>query len=186
MLKTDKDGNAKLAIPLNSGNYNATVSIKEDDMYHNASTTVSVNVLSTVEAIDLVKLYGTSGQYFAIFSDSNGKVLSNTEVTFKIGSNSYTAKTLPNGIVRLNINLNPGNYTITAINPVTSQKVQNSIFIFQRLMENKNVKMYYGAGKSFKVKAYNDDGSVAKNVIVKSKLKEKHTTLKPMKKVMQH
>ena len=172
-LMTDKDGIAQMEINLNSGNYTAFVNLKEDDYYHNASTNASITILSTVEAIDLVKLNGTAGQYFAIFSDSNGKVLSNKEVTFKIGSNKYTAKTLPNGIVRLNINLSPGKYSIVAINPVTGQKATNSIFVYLRLMENKNLKMYYGAGKSFKVRAYGDNGKVAKNAVVKMKINGK-------------
>ena len=166
-LITDNEGIAQMDVDLNPGNYTAFVNMKEDGYYHNASANASVTILSTVEATDLVKLNGTSGQYFAIFCDAEGRMLSSKDVTFKIASKSYTVKTLPNGIVRLNINLNPGRYTITATNPVTKQVAKNSIFIFLRLMENKNLKMYYGAGKYFKVKAYNDDGNVAKNVIVK-------------------
>ena len=172
-LVTDKDGIAQMPVNLNPGNYTVYVNLREDDYYHNASTNASITVLSTVEAIDLIKFNGTGGQYFAIFCDSNGKMLSNKEVTFKIGSKSYTVKTLPNGIVRLNINLNPGKYSISTTNPVTKQKATNSIFIYLRLMENKNLKMYYGAGKYYNVRAYGDNGKIAKNALVKMKINGK-------------
>lgn len=170
---TDENGRISVGIDLNPGNYTALITVDEDEYYHNASANASVTILSTVEAIDLIKIYGTANQYFAIFADSNGKPLANTEVKFKIGKNSYTAKTLPNGITRLNINLNIGTYTITAINPVTGQKAVNTIFIFQRLMENKDVTKYYKGTKSYKVRAYTNDGKIAKGVTVKIKINKK-------------
>ena len=169
-VKTDSNGKASMDINLNPGNYSVQITLKEDDFYHESSADASVTILSTVEGIDLVKLYGSSNQYFAIFCDSEGKVLSNTKVKFTIGSNSYTATTLPNGIVRLNINLNPGKYSITAINPKTNQKAVNTIFVFNYLMENKDLTQYFGAKKVYKVRAYNDDGNVASGVTVKIKV----------------
>ena len=155
---TDSKGQASVDVDLKSGNYTALINIKEDDYYHEASANASITVLPTVEAIDLTKLYGTSSQYFAIFSDSNGKVLSNTKVKFTIGSNSYSANTLPNGVCRLNINLSPGTYYITAINPVTGEKTSNKIFIYNYLMKNKDVTKYYKGTKCYKVRAYGADG----------------------------
>ena len=170
-VKTDSNGKASMDINLNPGNYTAKIILKEDDFYHESSAEASLTILSTVEGIDLVKLYGSSNQYFAIFCDSEGKVLSNTKVKFTIGSNSYTATTLPNGIVRLNINLNVGKYSITAINPKTKQKAVNSIFIFNYLMENKDLTQLYGAKKTYSVRAYGDNGKpVGKGVVVKMKV----------------
>lgn len=172
-IMTDKDGRAFMDIGLAPGNYTALITLLEDDMYHTASANASIIIMSTVEAIDVVKLYGTSSQYFAIFADSNGKPLANTDVKFKIGSKSYTAKTLPNGIVRLNINLSPGSYTITAINPVTSQKAKNTILVYLRLMENKDVRKYFKGTQKYKVRAYGDDGKAAAGVTVKIKVNSK-------------
>lgn len=170
-VKTDSNGKASMDINLNPGNYSVQITLREDDFYHEASADASVTILSTVEGIDLVKLYGSSDQYFAIFCDSNGKVLSNTKVKFTIGSNSYTATTLPNGIVRLNINLNTGKYSITAVNPKTKQKAVNTIFVFNYLMENKDLTQLYGAKKTYKVRAYKDNGKpVGAGVVVKIKV----------------
>ena len=166
-LVTDSNGKTSLPINLRSGNYTILLTTDEDDVYHNASKTALITVLPTVEGIDLAKVYGSNTQYFAIFSDSNGKVLANTKVTFTIGSNSYSAKTLPNGVCRLNINLNPGTYSITAINPVTGEKATNKIFVYNYLMENKDLTKYFRGPQGYKVRAYGDDGKVAVGVTVK-------------------
>lgn len=160
-ITTNKKGIAYLNVGLNPGKYVASVIFDETTKYHSAKTSANINVLSTVEGMDVSKLYGTSSLYFAIFSDSSGKVLGNTKVKFTIKTKSFIATTLPNGVARLNINFKPGIYLITAINPVTGQKTTNTIKIFYRIDQNKDLTMYYGGGKSFKVRLHNDDGSVA-------------------------
>ena len=107
----------------------------------------------------MVSLYGTSAQYFAIFTDSNGKALANADVKFTIDGKTYTVKTLLNGISKVNIKYAPGKYVMEAYNPVTGQKAYNTIFIFKKLMENKDIATYYGAGQVFRVRAYSDDGN---------------------------
>lgn len=175
---TDDDGIIALDVNLNSGSYSALISFEGDEDYFASSANASITILSTVEGIDVTKLYGSSTQYYAIFSDSNGKPLANTEVKFTIGSKSYTATTMPNGIVRLNINLKAGVYNITAINPVTSQKYTNKLIINYRLMENKDLTKYYKGTQSYKVRAYGDDGKVASGVTVKIKIKSKTYSVK--------
>lgn len=155
---TDSEGNAKLNINLNSGNYNADIIFNESKTYHKLSEKVKITVKKTVTANDLTKKYKASGQYIAMFYNPNGKALGNTKVQFTIGKNKYTYTTLANGVVRLNINLNPGKYTIKAINPVSGEVAQNTIFIFQNLMENKGITKYYGSTSTYKVRAYGNDG----------------------------
>ncbi|MDO5859245.1 Ig-like domain-containing protein, partial [Methanobrevibacter sp.] len=179
---TDKNGKASLDLNLASRNYIAYISFNQTARYHSASANASIKVYSTVEGIDLIKIYGSGSQYFAIFCDSNGKVLANTKVKFTIGKNSITTTTLPNGISRLNINLKCGTYTITAINPVTGEKAKNTIKIFKRLAGNKNVVQYYGANKYYKVRAYGDNGkAVGAGVVVKIKINGKSYKVKTNK-----
>ena len=156
---TDENGEISIPIKLNVGSYVAQVLFEETKRYHSASTTAKIDVLTTVEAINVVKIYGSGTQYFAIFTDSNGKALVNTNVKLTVGSNSYTVRTLPNGIARVNINFSPGKYQITATNPSTGQSVTNSIFVFLKIMENKNVVKYFGGSQSYKVRAYDDNGN---------------------------
>ncbi|WP_405291730.1 Ig-like domain repeat protein [Methanobrevibacter sp.] len=158
-LTTNNDGIASMRLNLASGEYLAEIRYEGSDKYYSDEMNVSVSIKSTVEGIDVVKVYGTGTQYFAIFLDSNGRAIGNTDVTFKIGSKSYTATTLPNGITRLNINLNPGRYSIVAINPFTGEKATNSLFIFNKLMENSDLTMYYTQGKYYRLRAYTDNGT---------------------------
>ena len=143
-------------VNLNPGKYNASILFEGTDKYHSASLNVVVEVLSTAEGIDVEKLYGSGTQYFAIFTDSNGKALGNTNITFKISENPYKIATLPNGIARINVNFKPGEYVISCINPVTKQKLSNNISIYYYIM-GKDSSNYDGAKTSFKVRIYNLD-----------------------------
>lgn len=157
-LITDSNGEAFLAINLNSGNYTAFINYYGNERFHPASANASVVVLPTVEGIDVVKLYGSGTQYFAVFVDTNGKALGNTNVTFKIKSKSYTISTLPNGVARMNINLKAGTYRITSYNPVTGEKLTNKITIYYSITENKDVSNYYGAKTNYKVRISSENG----------------------------
>ncbi len=155
-LVTNSNGQAFLDVDLNPGSYNAEVIFEQTEKYHAASANATVTVLSTAEGIDVVKLYGSGTQYFAIFTDAKGNALGNTKVTFKIGSRSYDLTTLPNGIARININFKAGTYTIKATNPATGQTISNKITIYYKIMENKDVSNYYGAKTNYKVRIYTD------------------------------
>ncbi|AMD17241.1 hypothetical protein TL18_03910 [Methanobrevibacter sp. YE315] len=164
---TDKNGRASIPLNMNSGNYTAVIKFEETDMYHAASTRASVTILRTVEGIDLNKLYGSGNQYFAIFSDSKGKVLANTDVKFTIGDKSITVKTMANGIARLNINIDQGVYQISTVNPVTGEANTNRLFVFNYLMVNKDVTKYYHDSNYYKVRAFDVNGKPAVGVTVK-------------------
>lgn len=169
-LTTDSEGMAYLDLNLNKGNYTALIHYGGSERYCSKDLEVSVNVKSTVEGIDVKKLYGTSSQYFAFFLDSNGKALGNCKVTFRIGDRVFSETTLPNGISRLNINLSPGTYIIQAINPKTGEIACNSIVIYDRLMGNSDLTQNYCEGKYYSVRAYTSDGSIVRageNVIMK-------------------
>ena len=154
-LTTDDEGKAVLDVDLNPGKYLAEVIFEETLSHKAANATAQITVLSTINSTDVVKLYGSGTQYFAMFFTSEGKALANTVVKFTINGKVYGVKTLANGIVRLNININPGTYKITAVNPQTGEKVVNTIRIYTKIMGNKDLTQYYGAGKYFKVRIYN-------------------------------
>lgn len=182
VIITDSAGKATLDLDLPVGKYVAYINFNETSRYHSASTNASINISSTVEGIDVIKLYGSGTQYFAIFCDSNGKALGNTKVTFKIGDNTFTTTTLPNGISRLNINFKPGNYKIEVTNPATGEKLVNKIKIFKRLAGNRAVVQFYGANKNYKVRAYNDNGNpVGAGQIVKIRINGKTYNVKTNK-----
>lgn len=155
---TDSSGKASFNIDLSSGKYTATISSEETRTYHAASTKAVVTINPTIEGINVTKLEGSNDLYYVIVSDSNGKVLGNKKVKLQIGSKSISLTTLPNGIARVNIDLNVGTYKIVATNPVTGEKTTNKLFIFNYLMENKDLTKYYKGSTGYKVRAYGKDG----------------------------
>lgn len=155
------DGEGKICIdtdyPL--GNYSVKVRYDGSNSFYPAEANATLYVLSTIESGDVVKLYGSGTQYLAIFRDLNGRALMSSPVYFIIGNKTYNYTTQPNGIVRLNIGLNPGLYNITAFNPVSGENKTNSIFVFKKIMENRDVTNYFGAKSTYKVRLYGNDGN---------------------------
>ena len=153
---TDSNGFASLVIGLMPGTYDVTT------MYGNMSVYSKVVVKTTIEGKDLVKMYKNETQFFATFLGTDGKPLSNTDVTFNINGVFYTRQTNENGVARLNINLRPDVYILTAINSVTGESKGFNITV-KPLIESNDLTKYYRNDSNFEVKIYNKDGTLAIN-----------------------
>ena len=179
---TDSEGKVSLDIGNDFTNYTVYAEFKGSLSYHPSNATANVEVLSTIESADVVKLYGSGVQYFAVFKDFNGKALSDENVSFKLNGKIYNYTTYPNGVVRLNINLSPATYLITAINPKTGENKTTKITIFNKLMENRDVVNYFGAKSVYKVRAFDDNGNIAVGKTVTFKVAGKTYKVKTDKK----
>ena len=154
---TNSNGIASLAINLRPGVYDVTT------MYGNMSVYSKVVVKTTIEGKDLVKMYQNGTQFFATFLGTDGKPLANnTKVTFNINGVFYTRQTNENGVARLNINLRPGEYILTAINPVNSESEGFNITV-KSLIESSDLTKHYRNDSKFEVKIYNKDGTIVIN-----------------------
>ena len=107
------NGKASIGINLNPGNYTITTFYHYTDGL--ATKTNNIEVLSTIQANDVVKFFRNGTQYCAKFLDGCGSPLVNASVTFNINGVFYKKQTDDNGMARLNINLFPGEYILTAI-----------------------------------------------------------------------
>lgn len=67
-------------------------------------------------------MFRNATQYYAKFIDTSGNPLANRAVTFNINGVFYTRNTDDSGYAKLNINLRPGTYILTAYNPVNNEK----------------------------------------------------------------
>ena len=110
--QTDDNGMAKLNINLRHGVYILTAMHPDALMYGS-----NITVLSTILANDVVKFFRNGTQYCAKFLDGCGSPLVNASVTFNINGVLYKKQTDYEGIARLNINLFPGKYILTAMHP---------------------------------------------------------------------
>ena len=136
------NGKASIGINLNPGNYTITTFYHYTDGL--ATKTNNIEVLSTIQANDVVKFFRNGTQYCAKFLDGCGSPLVNASVIFNINGVFYKKQTDDNGMVRLNINLFPGEYILTAIH-LNGEEKANIIKVLTTisaedisLIENKN------------------------------------------------
>ncbi|MDL2246976.1 hypothetical protein LJB96_05095, partial [Methanobrevibacter sp. OttesenSCG-928-K11] len=134
---TTENGIAILNINLGPGNYNIISSFRGNDNYNSYSVNNTISVLSLIEGNDLFKYYKNGSQYYARILDDKGNFLVNKDVSMNINGVFYTKSTDSNGIVKLSINLFPGEYTLTVINPHDNLRESNKITVF--MMETKIV-----------------------------------------------
>jgi parallel beta-helix repeat protein len=163
---TDENGTAKMNINLNAGEYNIISSFNGTDDYPPSNTTNLITILPTVYGSDITKMFKNRTQYIATFVDSLGNLIKNESVTFNINGVYYNRITDENGVARLNINLIPGTYIITADNPMTKEKKSNNVTILPLITENKDIVKYYRNGTQYIVKLLDEKGNPLANTNV--------------------
>ena len=159
---TDVNGTASMGLNLASNVYKATVSYKGSDKYNAVSKNITVTINPTIISKDLVKMYQNATRFYAKFTDSTGKAIANKEIRFNINGVFYTKKTDKDGVADLGIMLRPGNYILTAYNPVTGEEKGFNITVKSLIMQNDLTKYYLNASR-FEATVYNKDGSLAVN-----------------------
>ncbi len=88
----------------------------------------------SVYGYDLTKTYGDDSLYSAVFKDKNGKYLpKGTKVNFNVNNINYGCQIADDyGAAILNVNFEPGTYTVKANNPVTGESYTNKITVNKR------------------------------------------------------
>ena len=133
------NGKASIGINLNPGNYTITTFYHYTDGL--ATKTNNIEVLSTILANDVVKFFRNGTQYCAKFLDGCGSPLVNASVIFNINGIFYKKQTDDNGMAKLNINLRPGVYILTAMHPDTLMYGSN-ITVLSTILANDVVKFF--------------------------------------------
>ena len=162
---TDDNGTVSMGLNLDSKVYTATVSYNESEVYSKISKNVTVTINPTIISEDLVKMYQNATKFYAKFTDSTGKALANATVKFNIHGVFYTKKTDKDGVADLGIMLRPGEYILTAYNPVTGEEKGFNITVKSLIVQSDLTKYYLNASK-FQATIYDKNGSLAvgKNV----------------------
>ena len=139
-----------IEIKLNASKYKDVPDVPESNNTTNPS----------IYAADIVKVFRNATQFYATFLDSKGNYLANgTVVTFNINGGFYNRSVGANGSAKININLNPGKYIITSINPVTGENVTNNVTVISRIQENRDITKYYKNATQYTVKLIGNDGN---------------------------
>ena len=131
-------GLAKLNINLNQGQYIITsMNLKTGENTANNVTVIS----RLIENRDLNKYFRNDSQYTVKVIGDDGKAVGAGEsVTFNVNGVFYTRVTNELGIAKLNINLQPGDYVITA--EYDGCVVSNNIHVLPVLYANDLTKKY--------------------------------------------
>lgn len=152
---TNETGVASMNINLYPGIFTVSAS------YNDTTVNSTVIVTSSIIGDNIVKIFQNGTQFFATFYGKDGKPLANnTDVTFNINGVFYTRKTNENGTARLNINLIPGKYILTAINPANNEEKGFNVTVLSNV-ETANLVKYYKNESQFVVKVLNGDGTPA-------------------------
>lgn len=155
--------NGKTSLPLNleSGNYTVNVVFNGNSDYEAQNVTSQVEIESTIYAENVVKVFKNGTQYYALFLDSEGNPLANTQVTFNINGVFYNRTTNATGWAKLNINLEAGEYVLTATNPVTGESKGTNVTVLSQFAEHSALVKNYGDPTPYVVKIRAKDGSIA-------------------------
>ena len=154
---TNENGTARLNINLNAGEYIIT-------SYNLATGEESSNNITVlpklVENHDLVKYYKNDSQYTVKVLDNQGNAVgAGVTVTFNINGVFYNRTTNASGIARLNINLEPGKYIITA--EYDGFMTSNNIEVLS-VLSAEDLNMHYQDGHKFEAKLLNGVGEAFK------------------------
>lgn len=108
---TDANGQAKLNINLNPGDYILTTINSNNGEQHSNNVKV-LPIL--VDGHDITKYYRNDSAYSIKVLDNVGNPLANADVKFNINGVFYTRTTNESGYANLNLRLQPGSYVVTA------------------------------------------------------------------------
>ncbi len=151
---TNMNGQASIAVNLGmEGDFSAVVSFKGDDVYLPTTEIATISIPFTILCdIFMSKYCGEPRPFTASFLGYDGDYLSEGKATFNINGVFYARNIDSNGQAKLNINLHPGNYTITATNPVTGVMRSCWIEVLPTITDNHDLVKYYKNDSQYIVK----------------------------------
>ena len=159
---TDANGTATISINLAAGDY----IIESKNPFTNESVKNNVTVISTINTADIIKFYRNGTQYYATFVDGQGNVLVNQTVKFNINGVFYNRTTNASGVARLNINLNPGSYIITAYNPINNEAIASNVTVVSTI-NGSDIKKYVKNATQYIVNLVDGQGNALVNKTVR-------------------
>jgi hypothetical protein len=150
--------NAVMTFSISNSNVNDTGNGTSPDNGTGGNSNQSGYVGSTISASDLVRGYGSSYDFKAIFYDKDGEVLKDSEVNFIVNGNDNIVKTDEFGIAKISNKLDVGSYAIQIRNYATGEIITKNLEIVARISGNKNINVDYSFSKSYKIRLFADNG----------------------------
>ncbi|WP_407454722.1 methyltransferase domain-containing protein [Methanobrevibacter sp.] len=178
----------KMWIGDNSLKKNIPNTYEDDESYVNDIITAK-NSTGSLSAHNVVMAYKDGSAYNVTLTDVNGKGIANKIINIRIDERIYNLKTDLNGNVSLTINLNIGNYKISAKvendDPADELEISNTIHIKKPKMSitAEDINMTYKDGTNYNIQLTDKDGHPLKlaGEIIKITLEGKEYNLKTNK-----
>ena len=120
----------------------------------------TVTVKDTVISNDFTKMFRNGTQYYATFVDSRCNLLKNTQLRLNINGVFYTRTTNDLGVAKMNINLNPGTYVLTADNPASGEQHTTVITVLSSIVENYDLTKYYRNESKYTLRILDSKGNL--------------------------
>lgn len=120
----------------------------------------------TIMQCDLKKVFGNPATFQATFYDNYDNRIKNAQITFLINGLKYSRTTNEYGVAKININLQPGEYTITSYNPVSRTNKASKIIILPNMDQNKDIVKYFKNDTQYTVRLLDDMGKPVANKTV--------------------
>lgn len=139
------------------------------------------SILRTVllDAEDMVRGFNSNYDYQVKLTDSNGNPIGNESITFTVAGKQYGALTDNNGIASIRLGLDVGEYKVTVSSPLIEQDITRNLKIEKRILNNKDLNVYYNSNQKFKIQIIGDDGKAeGKGKSVDVTIDNKKSTLK--------
>lgn len=167
IVKTDENGIAVINPILVIGEYDLVISFNDVSNNNRHNVIKHISVKSTISLPTNTKYAFNSKYQFNVLTNE-GDPLRNSQVNVTIGKKVYSVYSDKEGYVSITIDLSPVSYdvSITTKYETKTQKIN----VVSRLTHNSAITMYYGAGKNYMVKAYDDYGNVIKNAKIAFKV----------------
>ena len=156
---SDENGTASMTINLGPGNYAVKTT------FNGTTVENTITVLPTLIAEDLVKYYRNASQFDIALIDGEGKPVAGKNITMNINGIFYNRTTNENGTARLNINLPPGEYILTAIDPLTGLQMSYTITVLS-ILNATDLVMKYNDGSTFNASVLDGQGNPLAEVAV--------------------
>ena len=149
---SDENGTVRMAINLGPGNYTVKT------IFNGTTVENAVTVLPTLISDNLVKYFRNASQFYVSLIDGEGNPVVGKNITMNINGVFYNRMTNENGTAKLNINLAPGEYILTATDPLTGLLMSYNITVLPVLTAS-DMEMTYLDGSSFNVKLVDGKGN---------------------------
>lgn len=168
-VQTDSFGIASYINNLKAGSYvvvaNFNGTTYNGGIYTPSNATFDVTsqeYTAIISGEDMTIISGVGNKFSVVLKDSNNRLLANQTVQFTINGVTYNRTTDENGVAGLNINLNMGEYTITAAyTDGSGNKVSNDYTLTAIQDEAKilsNITKITQKGQQFRAQLVNSEG----------------------------